>query len=204
MLHRKQVAYEEVCYWFNGDEWCEVQELRSTQEEADACILLHAHHARSNGIENIVIHTPDTDAFIVMTFFLNSIRSLYMKTGTKGKVRIIDLEAVKEACKNLLQNNDVDQVFNAVPGLRAFTGCDTVSTFTGKGKVKALKLVKKNNDFLRLFLVIGNEWTFPDKLYSQAKCFICHFYGHGEENDVNLLRYKIYCARSGKIEISLS
>ena len=65
-----------------------------------------------------------------------------------------------------------------------------------KGK---LMLLKKNKGFL-LFEVIGNEWTIPEEVYSQAERFICHFYGHGEENDVNLLRYKIYCARRGKIE----
>ena len=106
-------------------------------------MLLHANHARSIGIENIVIHTPDTDVFIIMMFLLNSIRNLYMKTGTKGKVRIIDLEAVKEACKNALQNTDVGEVFNGLPGLQAFTGCDTVSAFAGKGKIKVLKLKEK-------------------------------------------------------------
>ena len=123
-----------------------------------------------------------------------------MKSGTKRKARTIDLEAVKEACKNSLQNTDVAEVFNALPDLHAFAGCDTVSAFAGKWRVKALKLVKKNNEFLRLFQVTGNEWTLPEDVYSQAERFICHFYGHGEENDVNLLRYKIDCARRGKIE----
>ena len=120
-----------------------------------------------------------------MVFFLNSIHNFCMKTGTKGKVTIIDLEAVKEACKDSLQNTDMDEVFNAPPGLHAFTGCGTVSTFAGKRKVKALKLVKKNNKFLRLFQVIGNEWTLREEVCSQVERFICHFYGHGEENDVN-------------------
>ena len=120
-----------------------------------------------------------------------------MKTGTKAKVRIIDLEAVKEAWKNFLQNTDVDEVFNALPDLRTFTGCNTISTCAGKGKIKALKLIKKNNKFLRLFQVIGNERTLREEVYSQAERFICHFYGHGEEDDVNLLRYKIYCPRRG-------
>ena len=73
-----------------------------------------------------------------------------MKTGTKGKVRIIDQETVKEASKNSLQNTDVGKVFNVLPGLHAFTGYDTVGAFAGKGKDKALKLVKKNNEFLRI------------------------------------------------------
>ena len=55
----------------------------------------YGNHSRSNVIENIVIQTPDTDVFIIMMFFLHSICNLYMKTETKGKVRIIDLEAVK-------------------------------------------------------------------------------------------------------------
>ena len=55
----------------------------------------HGNHSRSNIIENIVIQTLDTDVFIIMMFFLHSICNLYMKTETKGKVRIIDLEAVK-------------------------------------------------------------------------------------------------------------
>ena len=120
-----------------------------------------------------------------------------MKTGTKAKVRIIDLEAVKEAWKNFLQNTDVDEVFNALPDLRTFTGSNTISTFAGKGKIKALKLIKKNNKFLRLFQVIGNERTLREEVYSQVERFICHFYGHGEEDDVNLLRYKVYCPRRG-------
>ena len=199
LLRRKQVyiAYEEISYWFNGDEWCEVQESRSNEEGADTRMLLHANRTRSNGIENILIHTPDTDVFIIMMFFLNSIHNLYIKTGTKGKLRIIDLESVKEACKNSFQNTDVDKVFNAIPGLHASIGCDTVSTFAGKEKVKAFKLGTKNNELLQFFQVIRNEWALPEEVYSQAERFICHFYGHREENDVNLLRY---CARSGKIE----
>ena len=79
-----------------------------------------------------------------------------MKTGKKRKVIIIDLEVVKEACKNSVQNTDMDEVFNALPGPHAFTGCDTVRTFAGKGKVKALKLVKKKKRIFTNFKVIGD------------------------------------------------
>ena len=72
--------------------------------------------------------------------------------------------------------------------------------FARKGKVKALKLVKKKSNFLQLFQDLGNEWNVPEENYMQAETFICQFYGHGEESDVNQLRYKIYCAKRGKIE----
>ena len=35
----------EVCYKMTKDDWVEVTELRSTQEEADTRVLLHALHA---------------------------------------------------------------------------------------------------------------------------------------------------------------
>ena len=86
-----------------------------------------------------------------------------MKTGKKRKVIIIDLEVVKEACKNSVQNTDMDEVFNALPGPHAFTGCDTVRTFAGKGKVKALKLVKKKNEFLRILKLLEMNGHFRKK-----------------------------------------
>ena len=39
--------------------------LRSTQEEADTKILLHAVDAAAHGATEINIHSPDTDVFIL-------------------------------------------------------------------------------------------------------------------------------------------
>ena len=42
-----------------------VTHLRSTQEEADTKILLHAVDAAAHGATEINIHSPDTDVFIL-------------------------------------------------------------------------------------------------------------------------------------------
>ena len=63
-----------------------MKSLSCQQEEADTRMLLHAKHSRENGTEQVVIHTPDTDVFILMLHFQEE---LYMKTGKGYKKRII-------------------------------------------------------------------------------------------------------------------
>ena len=51
-----------------------------------------------------------------------------MKTGTKGKERIVNLNQVKQSLENRKSAEiQIDQVLDALPGIQAFTGCNTVS-----------------------------------------------------------------------------
>ena len=50
--------------------WQTVDTLTCCHEEADMGMLLHAKHAREHGAVKVVIHTPDTDVFILMLCFL--------------------------------------------------------------------------------------------------------------------------------------
>ena len=43
------VTCDEVCYKISKENWEEVTELKSTQEEADTRMLLHAFHAANAG-----------------------------------------------------------------------------------------------------------------------------------------------------------
>ena len=49
------LASEEFCYTLVGDEFVEVAELSSTQEEADIRILQHRSHAATAGYRSVVI-----------------------------------------------------------------------------------------------------------------------------------------------------
>ena len=51
---------------------------------------------------------------------------------------------MKEARQVKYVLDDMQLVSNALLGLHAYKGCDTVSAFSGKGKVKPLKLMMKN------------------------------------------------------------
>ena len=76
------------------------------------------------------------------------------------------------------------------PGLHAFTGCDSVSAFSGKGKVTALKLVKQSKSFQTLFQEIDMEWTLTDDRFAKLQEFTYKMYSSTTRTyDVNELRY---------------
>ena len=91
--------------------------MKSTQEEADTRVLLHAGRAAGNRCKAIVITAENTDILVLCIGFSNIISSLvYQKVGTKTRQKYIDITKIvnslgKDVCK-------------AVIGLHAFTGCD--------------------------------------------------------------------------------
>ena len=60
-----------------------------------------------------------------------------MKTGTRGKTRMIGIGDVEDQLDGKVSEQNIDYVLEALPGLHAFTGCDTVSPFPRKEKIKA-------------------------------------------------------------------
>ena len=100
-----------------------------------------------------------------------------MKTGSRGKVRITSMKAVKWSCSTGMKKGiEVREVLEALPGLPAFTGCDSVSAFAGKGKVKAFKDMTKNPMLVQLFNSLGSDWTVTEDLYELTEQFVCHLW----------------------------
>ena len=98
-----------------------------------------------------IIHTPDTDLFIIALSCVPKIAgSLFIETGIRHKRRIIDLSAIKESLKTQIPDGtgySIKDLLNALPGLHSFTGYDSVSFMAGKGKAKALKLMHGDLNF---------------------------------------------------------
>jgi len=57
--------------------------------------------------------------------------------------------------------------------MHAFTGCDTVSAFAGRGKIGALRIVKQSNSFQEMFNRLGMEWELSDDLVKKLQEFSC-------------------------------
>ena len=101
------------------------------QEEADGHLLLHAAHAAREGYKAVVICSEDTDAFILgLTFQDKIFTHWFQRCGTKTQKRLV---AIKKVAATLGTD-----LCKALIGMHAYTGCDPVSAFTGKGKAKAL------------------------------------------------------------------
>ena len=88
----------------------------------------------------------------------------------------------------------------SLPGLHAYTGCDTVSAFASKGKLTALKALKANEQYQNLFADLGATIDVSEELVRELEVFTCHLYGGKGITDVNELRYAMFCAKKGELE----
>ena len=150
------VASEESCLHITKDQWEEVASLQSNQEEADTRIILHAAHAAKEGYSAVVVVADDTDVLVLCLAFSADIPCpLYQKCGTKNRVRYLDITKLRQGLG--------DGVCNALIGMHAYTGCDTVSAFTGRGKIGALKLIRSEH-FQEVFVELGQSWELSTDL----------------------------------------
>ncbi len=99
-----------------------------THEEADTRIIIHCFDAASKGHQKIIIRTVDTDVVIIAISFFHmlSVEELWIAFGTGSKLRYLPAHKYavylgEEKARSLLF-------------LHAFSGCDTVSFFSGRGK----------------------------------------------------------------------
>lgn len=67
-------------------------------------------------------------------------------------------------------------VCTALIGVHAYTGCDSVSSFAGQGKMKALNLINKSNEYRELFTAFGQEWHITENVFQTIQAFTCSLY----------------------------
>ena len=57
--------------------------------------------------------------------------------------------------------------------MHAFTGCDAVRAFAGKGKTHALTIFKAKAEFKVAFAQLGVQWNLPPNLHVKLEEFVC-------------------------------
>ena len=119
--------------------------------------------------------------------------TIYWKCGTQTRTRHISIT-------NVVQRHG-SEICKCFPGLHAFTGCDSVSAFSGKGKLTALKLAKRSPAFQELFQQLGMELELSHELFKSLQEFTCLMYSSNPgTKDVNELCYHLFCAWKGELE----
>ena len=115
-------------------------------------MILHAKHVQGP----FVIHADDTDVLVLLLSHSHTLGAAYMKAGRGSKTRVINIQFIKDQiAKDLPPGVDPQDFLRCLIGMHALTGCDTVSAFAGKGKSKALKMLMKNDTYVRPFMNIG-------------------------------------------------
>ncbi|KAJ8405151.1 hypothetical protein AAFF_G00321420 [Aldrovandia affinis] len=190
------VASEESCLHITKDQWAEVAGLQSNQEEADTRMILYAAHAAEEGYSAVVVTADDTDVLLLCLAFSADISCpLFQNCGTKNQVRNLDITKLRQALG--------DSVCNALIGMHAYTGCDTLSAFAGRGKLRALKLIMRSEHFQEVFRKLGQSWELSMDLFKKLQAFTCKLYtASTTTEDINTARHQLFCAQRGELESS--
>ena len=119
-------------------------------------MFLQGPHAAAAGYRAVVITSDNTDVFVLLLTFKGFISCpVFVKRSPQTRIVYTDVSRIvrmlgSELCRSL-------------PGLRAFTGCHSVSAFSGKGKVTTSKLVKQNKSFQTLFQARNRHGVEPHR-----------------------------------------
>jgi hypothetical protein len=131
----------------------DLSSLSSNHEEADTVIILHAIYAASHQ-RTIHILSPDTDVLVL------AIRRLPQLGSDTCVIRARNKPVLLQPTYDALGEN----LAAALPGFHAFTGCDTVGRFYGKGKQTCWKVLQSSRpEILNAFINLGGNDDVDDK-----------------------------------------
>ena len=147
-----------------------VEHLSSTQEEADTLMILHPIDATGRGATSVCIQSPVTD---VLVLALGKYTSLCKETslvlGTGAKCQLILLRPLYNALG--------PHVVAALPGFRAFTGCEQTGTRCGKSKISCWNTLKKADEqVLEAFASLGSSAQVTAYVTEQLELYMCQLY----------------------------
>ena len=168
-----------------------MEELCSTQEEADTRIILHCLFAAQTMTDQdkIIVHSPDTDVFILLLSYATDVgKPVVFETGSGSSRRLIDISYVASVLG--------EQCVKALPGFHAFTGCDSTSAFVRKGKKGPYKLMSASATFMDMFHKLGSDADRVDSdVYQTLEHFVCAMYGHSKFRSSSLVRSLLFQSR---------
>lgn len=169
-------------------------------EEADGRILLHVSDMAKSGAKNVIVRTVDTDVVVLCISFIYQLRAmgleeLWILFGSGKNRRYI-------AAHNIANELGTEKCMG-LRGFHAFTGCDSVSFFSGKGKkgawktwmacesaTEAFKFISLPNDHIPCHIQELLE-EFTSKLYS----------GTSEHRKVDQLRKQLFCTENRPLHL---
>ncbi len=165
-----------------------VERLITNHEEADTLICAHLKDIDTCiNAENISIRASDTDIAIILLYHIwKFIANIWMDVGTSSKNdrRYVNITAIGNAIGLKL--------CEALPGFHAFSGCDYMSAFVRKGKVRPFAILEKDEGAQRAFATMATgELDLIDE--ECLKSFTASMYGAKAKCvSLNQHRYRVF------------
>ena len=167
-----------------------------THEEADTRMLLHAVDAANKGYRRIILRTVDTDVLVlaVSTVVQLEDTEIWVAFGTGKHLRYIPVHDVAQQLGN--------EKARALPMFHAFTGCDSVSSFAGRGKKTAFETWKAFSAVTPVFSALFTDpTTFNDEHMSVLETYVVLMYDRTcTETTVDSARKHIFTTKARSID----
>ena len=145
-------------------------EIYSSHEETDVTIIIYIKyiHTTMSHIKTTRVSTKDSDMFLLLCFA----KSFTVDNLVDRGERFIN--------NSQLADNYYQEHIASVLALRVFTGAYCISALKGKGKVRPMKLLSRNSNFVHILAAVGFTWTLDDDhIVNGIEEFTCRLYGVG-------------------------
>ncbi len=158
-------------------------------EEANTRIFVHVKDAQQGqGMNRAIIHTVDTDVVVLGVAAVVRLKDLQLTIafGSRQYFRYINVNKIAVLLG--------EEKALALPMFHAFTGCDTVSFFAGKGKRSAMKTWEITPTVTQSFLSVEqNPSVVADEDMAIIEQFVVNLYHPtSESSSVNAVRLELF------------
>ena len=162
-----------------------VNELCSSQEEADTKIFLTANYAGLTGQRKALIITVDSDVAVLACYYTPFINlDLLVRIGTGNNVRYL----------NPISLDVDDSIKLALPALHAISRCDFVGSLNCIGKSKWMKLMQ-NDDCKSALALLREDVEISERVLETIETIVCKLYGTNKTS-ITEARFTKFCKKS--------
>lgn len=166
-------------------------------EEADGRIIMHVKDMILNGAKSVLIRCADTDILVLAISFFPQFKrlgleNLWLLYSCSKNLRYIPVHCIVEVLG--------DRKSEALRGFHAFSGCDTVSFLSSKGKRSAWKTWTE--DATSAFHAI----SFPcdkleDDVQRELEKFVVRLYNVQSTNDLTIARKHLFATENRPLTV---
>ena len=165
------------------------------QEEADTRMCVHMKDALEKGARKIYIRTVDTDVIVIIAGIFFRLQSMYADLNiwvAFGMGKNFQYFHMNSICQSLGERK-----CRGLPFFHAFTGCDTTSQFSGKGKKSSWEAWKSYSDATGAFEFVIDypfqAFTESSEIFEIIERFTCILYDKSTSiSKVNELRQDLF------------
>lgn len=166
-----------------------------SHEEADTRIFLHLEDVVKAGYSKVVIRTVDTDVLVLAVKAVRcvDITELWVAFGVGDSFRYL---AAHEIAQALSPNQCM-----ALPMFHAFTGCDTISFFYGRGKKTAWNTWRSYDEVTTAFCAIASNPDEVNHYMEHLERFVVLLYDRTSDHmSVNQTRRELFTKKGRAID----